>query len=177
MPRKDKGGAHKVTPKVPPDGGCPKFSNGRPLQDWAFEAYTLHVGRGQSVFSLAKKYKVKWEVVRRNIDAAHAAVTAANASDAVPALERHIARLLEVLKSTYQDYAQADNDKRPGFLRIILDTSEKLAAAEGVVTDRKYQEHGGNVGMVPVPLPVFSAEDPLNHFEGGADGDEADGDG
>ena len=53
---------------------------------------------------------------------------------------------------------------------------EKLAAADGVVTDRKYQEHGGNVGIVPVPLPVFSAEDPLNHFEGGADGDEADGD-
>jgi hypothetical protein len=149
MPRSDKGGGHKVTPKVQ-SNQCPRFSNGKPLQAWAFEAYTLHVGRGQSVLSLAKQYGVEWRVVRRNIDAAHAAVCEANDSDALPALEKHKARLLEVLKSAYQDYARADNEKRPGFLRIILDTSEKLAAAEGVVTDRKSLALGQDPALEPV---------------------------
>ena len=170
MPRKDKGGRHKVTPKTPPDGGCPKFSNGRPLQGWAFEAYTLHFGRGQSVLSLAKQYGVKWEVVRRNIDAAHAAVTAANASDAVSALEKHKARLLEIIKSAYQDYARADNDKRPGFLRIILDASEKLAAAEGVVTDRKSLALGQDPALGPVEH-WWASIDAETQEEVAADGD------
>lgn len=151
MPRSDKGGHHKVTPKFLSNDGA-HFTNGRPLKDWAFEAYTLHVGRGQSVLSLAKQYGVKWECVRRNIDAAHAAVIRANDSDALPALEKHKARLLETLKSAWQDYAKSDNDKRPGFLRIILDTSEKLAAAEGVVTERKAVALGQDPNLAPVQV-------------------------
>lgn len=151
MPRSDKGGHHKVTPKFLSNDGA-HFTNGRPLKDWAFEAYTLHVGRGQSVLSLAKQYGVKWECVRRNIDAAHAAVIRANDSDALPALEKHKARLLETLKSAWQDYAKSDNDKRPGFLRIILDTSEKLAAAEGVVTERKSIGVGQDTNLEPLQV-------------------------
>ena len=159
-----KGGTHKQKPKLP-SGEDPCFSNGRPLQPWAFDAYTLHVGRGQSVLSLAKQFGVGWKAVRRNIDAAHAAVVAAEHSDAIPALDKHRARLVEILKSAYQDYAKADPDKRPAFLRIILDTSEKLAAADGVTTKREQHDHNLNVGSFPVP--VFSENDPVNHFAPG----------
>jgi hypothetical protein len=129
--------------------GGPVFGNGQPLQPWAFEAYSAHYGRGQSLNSLAKAYNASWLCVRRNLNAVHAFIIAMEGTDLLDALTKHKTRLHETMKAAWQDHAAADPSNRAPFLRIALDAGEKLAAAEGVVTERK----GVQVG-----------EDPANPF-------------
>jgi hypothetical protein len=165
-----KGGTHKSKPKIDTEG-VPRFRNGQALQKWAFDAYTANIGRCQSVLSLARQFGCSPACVRRNIDAIHAAVLAAENSDAIEVTERHRARLQEVARAAWQDYAKADVDKRPAFLRIALDAAQQLAASEGLITKREQHDHNLNVGSFPVP--VFSENDPVNHFAAPGQGTDA----
>jgi hypothetical protein len=168
-----KGGRNKVKPKTPTDG-VPKFTNGRPLQSWAYDAYTAHVAECRAIRALADEYGVSEATVRRNIDAVHVAVLAVENSDTIDALAKHKARLQKIIRAAWQDHAAADEGQKSAYLRIAIDASEKLAAAEGVVTDRKGLDVSGNLSVTPVPLPVFAEEDPLNHFAAEAGGSHAD---
>lgn len=141
-----KGSRNKVKPKTPTDG-VPKFSNGRPLQVWAYEAYTAHVGECRAIRSLADEYDVSEATIRRNVDAVHVAVLAVENSDTIDALAKHRARLQKIIRAAWQDHAAAHEKHKSSYLRIAMDASEKLAAAEGVVTDRKGLDVSGELNV------------------------------
>jgi hypothetical protein len=131
--------------------GTARFANGAPLQEWATEAYAAHIGRSQSILSIAKHYGVEWETVKRNIEAIEAWVQVIEQSDVLTAKRKHKARLTEIIKAGWQGYTKAEDEgTRNAILRTILDASEKLAAADGVVTERK----GVAVGQDPTLGPV-----------------------
>jgi hypothetical protein len=144
-----KGSRNKVKPKTPTDG-VPKFSNGRPLQVWAYEAYTAHVGECRAIRSLADEYDVSEATIRRNVDAVHVAVLAVENSDTIDALAKHRARLQKIIRAAWQDHAAAEEGQKSSYLRIAMDASERLAAAEGVVTDRKSLALGQDPALDPV---------------------------
>lgn len=123
-----------------------KYARNNTFPEWAQAAYTAHVGRGQTISALAREFGVDWETVKRNVEKMHVAVCAAENSDTVDARAKHEARLREVLKCLWQDYARADNQNaRAAGLKSIADVSEKLAACQGVVTQRAAMEHGGTL--------------------------------
>jgi hypothetical protein len=143
-PEPAKGKAAKVPANAPEGPATSARSN--PLPEWAMQAYTAHVGRGQPINALAREFGLDWSTVKRNIEKVHLAVCAAENSDTVDARAKHEARLREVLKCLWQDYTRADNQAaRASALKTIADVSEKLAACQGVVTQRAAMEHGGTL--------------------------------
>ena len=160
------------------DDIVPVFSNGAHAKPWAFDAYCANVGRGETLTSLARLYGVQWRTVKRNVEAVHAMVLAIERSDAIDAHARHVARLAEVLRAAWRDHDGAEDGQRAAFLRVALDAGEKLAAAAGVVTERKStQVTGADGGPVKVEIvigtvPAANAGDVLSEIEGDS-GDEA----
>lgn len=127
--------------------GLTTSARSQPLPEWAMQAYTAHVGRGQSINALAREFGTDWATVKRNVEKVHLAVCAAENSDTVDARAKHEARLREVLKCLWQDYARSDNQSaRATLLKSIADVSEKLAACQGVVTQRAAHEVTGKDG-------------------------------
>ncbi|NMC35308.1 MAG: hypothetical protein GYA36_23050 [Veillonellaceae bacterium] len=144
-PEPAKGKAAKVPASAPEGPATSARSN--PLPEWAMQAYTAHVGRGQPINALAREFGLDWSTVKRNIEKVHLAVCAAENSDTVDARAKHEARLREVLKCLWQDYTRADNQAtRAQLLKSIADVSEKLAACQGVVTQRAAHEVTGKDG-------------------------------
>jgi len=140
-----KGKGAKVPASAPEGPATSARSN--PLPEWAMQAYTAHVGRGQPINALAREFGLDWSTVKRNIEKVHLAVCAAENSDTVDARAKHEARLREVLKCLWQDYTRADNQAaRASLLKTIADVSEKLAACQGVVTQRAAHEVTGKDG-------------------------------
>jgi hypothetical protein len=136
-----------------------------PVAEWAMQAYTAHVGRGQTIAALAREFGVDWETVKRNVEKVHVAVCAAENSDTVDARAKHEARLREVLKCLWQDYTRADNQAaRASALKTIADVSEKLAACQGVVTQRAAHEvtgkDGGPVQSLGLAMSLEQLQDP-----------------
>lgn len=144
-PEPAKGKAAKVPASAPEGPATSARSN--PLPEWAMQAYTAHVGRGQPINALAREFGLDWSTVKRNIEKVHLAVCAAENSDTVDARAKHEARLREVLKCLWQEYTRGDNQAtRAQLLKSIADVSEKLAACQGVVTRRAAHEVTGKDG-------------------------------
>jgi len=124
--------------QVTSDGGIPG------LPEWAFTAYKAHTHRGQSITSLANSYNVCWRTMRCNVDKVHALVQAVENSDIIPACDKYIAGLRETIACLWRDYQTATHDSaRVGCLKLISQVLEQIAAAEGVVTQRKAAEVRG----------------------------------
>lgn len=116
------------------------------LPDWAFNCYKAHAHRGQSITSLANAQGVAWATMRNHIDKVHALVLAVENSDVLTACDKYIAGLRETLSCLWRDYSAATNDAvKCGLLKAIAQVLEQIAAAEGVVTQRKGEEHSGHV--------------------------------
>ena len=152
-------GADEWSPVVSEDGIT--FANGQPLQAWAFDAYSAHYGREQSLNALAKAYAVTWRCVRRNVNAVHAFILAVEGTDLLDALAKHKTRLREVQKAAWQDHANADPSARAPYLRIALDAGEKLAAADGCVTERRSVATGQDGALGPQQVQHIGALDAL----------------
>ena len=135
-------------------------SGGLPgIPDWAFNCYKAHCHRGQTITSLANKQGVAWITMRRNVDKIHALVQAVENSDLIPACDKYIAGLRETLSCLWRDYQGATHDSaRVGCLKLISQVLEQIAAAEGVVTQRKAAEVSGPAGG---PLHVVTTQELL----------------
>ena len=123
-------------------------SGGLPgIPDWAFNCYKAHCHRGQTITSLANKQGVAWITMRRNVDKILALVQAVENSDLIPSCDKYIAGLRETLSCLWRDYQGATHDSaRVGCLKLISQVLEQIAAAEGVVTQRKAAEVSGPAG-------------------------------
>jgi hypothetical protein len=58
--------------------------------------------------------------------------------------------LQKIIRAAWQDHAAAEEGQKSSYLRIAMDASEKLAAAEGVVTERKSVALGQDPALDPV---------------------------
>lgn len=135
------------------NNGAKKAENG-----WVGRAWRDHLN-GISIYALAKKYEKKWTTVRDNLDK-HAANRAAELEKGydptlryVDGLEQDLGKSSELMEIVKQDTAQI------GALKLRVDIRQKLAAAQGVVTERSAQEQT----VIPPDLSNLTDEELATH--------------
>ena len=150
----------KPLQKVPEDG------------EWVGLAWAAWCAGERNLTALGKQFRKSPKTVKANLikySAARAAET-----QSVDATTEYLDGLEHDMREALRTYRTAENpNAKVGALKHATACREKLAAAKGVVTERKGVDLTGSVNVTPVPLPVFAEEDPLNHFA--AEAGEPDG--
>lgn len=135
--------AENMDEMVSADGGIPG------LPDWAFVAYKARCYRGQSIAELARRYGVAWKTVKLAVEKVHALVMAVENSDIISEKDKYVCGLKETLACLWKLYAAATHDSaKVGCLKQIAQILQQIAAAEGVVTERRAEEHTCRIEQV-----------------------------
>ena len=136
--------------------------------EWAETAYRLHARGQRNMTTLSRQFGVKWETCRDWIRKVGLFMAEQELHAQEYALAEYAAGLEEILGQAQTTYAHTDNDNaKIGALRVAGDMLEKLAAARGVVTQRKADELTGPGGG---PLIWWEA---VKNVQGGDPGGNA----
>jgi len=140
--------------------------NGRPdnANDsaWIEKGWALHC-MGADWSTIARQFHVDRSTAKSRVLEYGATLEIVAPEESAADLDQYLGRLQLIMAKAWETVETAGGNVCVGALRVAMDAAEKIAAARGVVTERKGMAVSGQV--TAIPLPVFSDDDPLNHFE------------
>jgi hypothetical protein len=141
---------------------CPDEGDRPEVEDWVLTAWRAWCRGTQQWAELAKLTGKDWRTVRKHVEAFSKVCRVAEESGSIDALGEYIGHLREALTAAWHIYnKQSSNDNaKLGAIKQVSDLSEKIAAALGVVTERKATQHSGDGGG-PIRI-AFDIEDDGN---------------
>jgi hypothetical protein len=134
-----------------------------PAETWAYEAWRLWCAGNRNKSAIHRALRAKYgeaipsdgNCITRAIARESKIARAALDIDETDALTEYIGGLEEQFGEADKILRNARNENaRCGALKLKVDLLAKLAAAKGVVTERKAQEHSGSVAVAVTTIDV-----------------------
>jgi hypothetical protein len=113
-------------------------ADGDGAEDWVLRAWQLWLRGVREWTKLGEQVGKDRKTVKRHLEKFSHAVQEALLANGMDALAEYVGTLREALTATWALYANTDQDNvKLGCLKTVSDLAEQIAAALGVVTERK----------------------------------------